>query len=69
VNALLFMLREVFAQELGDFSECRRARLRPHAPTWLTNLRCLASPDIALSAQAVSLPASPGAVQARAGQR
>jgi integron integrase len=36
LNAVVFLLREVFGQELGDFSDYRRAPLRPHAPTWLT---------------------------------
>jgi integron integrase len=36
LNAVVFLLREVFGQELGDFSDYRRARMRPHAPTWLT---------------------------------
>jgi len=36
LNAVVFLLREVFGQELGDFSDYRRAKLRPHAPVWLT---------------------------------
>ncbi|MBN2506244.1 MAG: phage integrase N-terminal SAM-like domain-containing protein, partial [Verrucomicrobia bacterium] len=36
LNAVVFLLREVFQKELGDFSEYRRARMRRHAPTWLT---------------------------------
>ena len=36
LNAVVFLLREVFGRELGDFSDYRRARLRPHAPAWLT---------------------------------
>jgi integron integrase len=36
LNAVVFLLREVFGQELGDFSDYRRARMRPHAPVWLT---------------------------------
>ena len=36
LNAVVFLLREVFGQELGDFSDYRRAKMRPHAPTWLT---------------------------------
>ncbi len=36
LNAVVFLLREVFGQELGDFSDYRRSRLRPRARTWLT---------------------------------
>jgi integron integrase len=36
LNALVFLYREVFGKELGDFSDFRRAKLRPHAPVWLT---------------------------------
>jgi integron integrase len=36
LNALVFLYREVFGKELGDFSEFRRARVRPHLPVWLT---------------------------------
>jgi len=36
LNAVVFLLREVFGQELGDFSDYRRAKLRPRAPVWLT---------------------------------
>jgi integron integrase len=36
LNAVVFLLREVFGKELGDFSDYRRAKLRPHAPSWLT---------------------------------
>lgn len=36
LNAVVFFLREVCGQELGDFSDYRRAPVRPHAPTWLT---------------------------------
>ena len=36
LKAVVFLLREVFQKELGDFSDYRRARMRPHAPTWLT---------------------------------
>ena len=36
LNALVFLYRDVFGRELGDFSEYRRARVRPHLPVWLT---------------------------------
>jgi integron integrase len=36
LNALVFLYREVFGRELGDFSEFRRAKVRPHLPVWLT---------------------------------
>jgi integron integrase len=36
LNALVFLFREVFGQELGDFSDYRRARARTHVPAWLT---------------------------------
>ena len=36
LNALVFLYREVFGRELGDFSDFRRAKVRPHAPVWLT---------------------------------
>ena len=36
LNALVFLYREVFGKELGDFSDFRRAQVRPHAPVWLT---------------------------------
>jgi integron integrase len=36
LNALVFLYREVFKQELGDFSDFRRARVRPHLPVWLS---------------------------------
>jgi integron integrase len=36
VNALVFLYREVFELELGDFSDFQRAKVRPHAPAWLT---------------------------------
>lgn len=36
LNALVFLFREVFEKELGDFSDFRRARVRPRLPVWLT---------------------------------
>ncbi len=36
LNAVVFLLREVFGKELGDFSDYRRGKVRPHLPTWLT---------------------------------
>mgnify|MGYP001595048424 CR=1 FL=1 len=36
LHALVFLYREVFGRELGDFSEYRRAKVRPHLPVWLT---------------------------------
>jgi len=36
LNALVFLFREVFGRELGDFSDYRRARARSHLPVWLT---------------------------------
>jgi len=33
---VVFLLREVFGKELGDFSDYRRTPVRTHAPTWLT---------------------------------
>lgn len=36
LNAVVFLLREVYGKELGDFSDYRRARIRTHAPSWLT---------------------------------
>jgi integrase len=36
LNALVFLFRDVFERKLGDFSDYRRARVRPHLPTWLT---------------------------------
>jgi site-specific recombinase XerD len=36
LNALVFLYRQVFGQELGDFSEYRRAKVRPHLPVWLS---------------------------------
>lgn len=38
LNAVLFPLREVFGQALGDVSDYRRPPVRPHAPTWLARL-------------------------------
>jgi integron integrase len=35
LNALVFLYREVFEKDLGDFSDFRRAKVRPHAPVWL----------------------------------
>jgi integron integrase len=37
LNALVFLYREVFGKELGDFSDFRRAKVRPRAPVWLTS--------------------------------
>jgi integron integrase len=36
LNALVFLFREVFGRKLGDFSDYRRAKVRPHLPVWLT---------------------------------
>jgi integron integrase len=36
LNAVVFLLREVYGKELGDFSDYQRARARTHAPSWLT---------------------------------
>ena len=36
LNALVFLFREVFGKELGDFSEYRRAKARTNLPVWLT---------------------------------
>ena len=36
LNAVVFLLREVFGKELGDFSDYRRSKVRPHVPVWLT---------------------------------
>jgi integron integrase len=36
LNALVFLYREVFGRDLGDFSEYKRAKSRPHLPVWLT---------------------------------
>ena len=36
LNAVVFLLHKVYGQELGDFSDYRRAKVRPRAPTWLT---------------------------------
>lgn len=36
LNAVVFLLREVFGKELGDFSDFQRAKARTHAPVWLT---------------------------------
>lgn len=36
LNALVFLYREVFGKELGDFSDFRRAKARSHLPVWLT---------------------------------
>ena len=36
LNAVVFLLREVFGQDVGDFSDFRRAKIHPHAPVWLT---------------------------------
>ena len=35
LNAVVFLLREVYGKELGDFSDYRRAKVRTHAPEWL----------------------------------
>ena len=36
LNAVVFLLREVFGKEMGDFSDYRRAKTHPHSPAWLT---------------------------------
>jgi integron integrase len=36
LNALVFLYREVFGKELGDFSGYRRAKARTNLPVWLT---------------------------------
>ncbi len=36
LNAVVFLLREVFGKELGDFADYQRAKVRTHAPSWLT---------------------------------
>ncbi len=36
LNALVFLYREVFNKQLGDFSDFRRAKVRSHLPVWLT---------------------------------
>jgi len=36
LNALVFLFREVLGKQLGDFSDFRRAKVRPHLPVWLT---------------------------------
>jgi integron integrase len=36
LNALVFLYREVFGRQLGDFSEFRRAKARRNLPVWLT---------------------------------
>ena len=36
LNAVVFLLHKVYGKELGDFSDYRRAKVRTHAPTWLT---------------------------------
>jgi integron integrase len=36
LNAVVFLLREVYGKELGDFSDYQRAKVRTHAPSWLT---------------------------------
>ncbi|MFO1477135.1 MAG: integron integrase [Verrucomicrobiota bacterium] len=36
LNAVVFLLREVFGKELGDFSDYRRAKASSHVPVWLT---------------------------------
>lgn len=36
LNALVFLYREVFGRELGDFSDYRRAKARTAAVVWLT---------------------------------
>ncbi len=40
LNALVFLLREVFAKELGDFSNFTRAHKRLHIPVVLTREEC-----------------------------
>jgi integron integrase len=36
LNALVFLFREVFGKELGDFSDYRRAKVHIQAASWLT---------------------------------
>jgi integron integrase len=36
LNALVFLYREVFQQELGDFADYRQAKARSNVPVWLT---------------------------------
>lgn len=36
LNAVVFLLREGYGKELGDFSDYQRARARTHVPSWLT---------------------------------
>jgi integron integrase len=51
LNALVFLYREVFGRTLGDFSDYRRAKVRPHLPVWLTRgeverlLGCMEDPS------------------------
>jgi len=33
LNAVVFLLHKVYGKDLGDFSDYRRAKVRPHAPT------------------------------------
>ena len=36
LNAVVFLPREFYGKELGDFSDYRRAKSRTHVPSWLT---------------------------------
>jgi integron integrase len=36
LNALVFLFREVFGKQLGDFSDFRKAKVRARLPVWLT---------------------------------
>lgn len=36
LNALVFLFREVFGKQLGDFSDFRKAKVRTRLPVWLT---------------------------------
>ena len=37
LNALVFLYREVFGKDLGDFSDYHHAKARSHMPVWLTH--------------------------------
>jgi integrase len=56
LNALVFLYREVFGKQLGDFFDYRRAQARTHLPVWLTKeeierlFACL-EPDMRLMAR------------------
>jgi integrase len=57
LNSLVFLYREVFGRELGDFSNYRRARARTTLPVWLTKeevqrlFEALDEPPMVLMAQ------------------